>query len=120
MKIIFKKFKNVIIIPLTDELMDNVSTLEIGKIKDLLNKMLSVNIAKTDNFVIDLKELEFIQSSGIGFILVLNKMILEINRKLAFYNVNENIMEVFEITGLLEAFKIYETLEDAISSFKQF
>ena len=57
------------------------------------------------NLVIDLKQLEYISSAGLRELLFAQKNIKE-NGKMVIRNVNEEIMEVFDITGFADILTI--------------
>ena len=57
------------------------------------------------NLVIDLKQLEYISSAGLRELLFAQKNIKE-DGKMVIRNVNEEIMEVFDITGFADILTI--------------
>ena len=57
------------------------------------------------NLVIDLKQLEYISSAGLRELLFAQKNIKEVG-KMIIKNVNEEIMEVFDITGFADILTI--------------
>lgn len=56
------------------------------------------NIYETTNLVIDMKNLEYISSAGLRVILKIQKIINK-NGTMKLKNVNENVMEVLNLTG---------------------
>ncbi len=59
------------------------------------------NILETENnLILDFSELDFLASSGIRVILSAQKKIKNKNGSLVIRNVNDVVMEVFEMTGL--------------------
>ena len=65
------------------------------------------NVLKTENnLILDFAELAFLASSGIRVILSAQKKINAQNGSLVIRNVNDVVMEVFEMTGLREFINI--------------
>lgn len=63
----------------------------------------------TDNISevnIDMKELEYISSSGLRVLLSLHKMMMAKNGSLLILNPNEIVLEVFEVTGFSDILTI--------------
>lgn len=57
------------------------------------------------SLIIDFKDLEYISSAGLRVILVAQQQMSE-QGKMVVKNVNENIMEIFELTGFVEILTI--------------
>ena len=68
-------------------------------------------------FIINLKELDYISSAGIG---VFPGMALELQKHqggIVFINVSGKIYKLFEMIGLTVIFTVKETLEEALKEF---
>jgi anti-sigma B factor antagonist len=65
------------------------------------------HIAGTDNLVFDFKDLNYLASAGLRVIVSTQKKMVASGRELVICNVSEDVMEVFEVTGL-----------DAVLTFK--
>lgn len=72
----------------------------------------------TKNLVIDLKELHFMDSSGIGVFIGRYKIIASRGGKLAVTGINQHIHKVFEVSGLYRIVKTYGTLQEALEDLK--
>lgn len=70
---------------------------------------------KANNFILDLSQVPYLDSSGVGVILSLLKFIRKNKGSLAVVNPNEKIKRVFEITKLTEIIPVYETIAQAIN-----
>jgi|SRR5699024_7325852 len=68
-----------------------------------------------DNIVLDLTELSFMDSSGIGLIMGRYKNVTSTNGKLVVVSNNSYINRIFKMSGLLKIVDMYPTLEKAIS-----
>ena len=78
----------------------------IGKLDTMtapkLEEALSKNINEVNSIVFDLEELKYISSSGIRVLLATRKKIEDMK----VLKPNNEVMEVFEITGLTDIFNI--------------
>ena len=70
-----------------------------------LSKFVSDNCDGITKLIFDFKDLEYISSSGIR-VLVSYSKIMESRGEMIICNVNDDVKEIFEITGLLEILKI--------------
>jgi len=72
----------------------------------------------TDNagarIVLDLGQVDFIDSSGLGAIVAAMKQ-LGANRRLDLAALNPNVDKVFRLTRMDRVFHIFDTLEDALA-----
>ena len=66
-----------------------------------LEKTIGDSVEIKDNLVLDLKGLEYISSAGLRVILKAQKT-MNIQGAMKLTNVNDDIMEVFDITGFLD------------------
>ncbi|MDO5331688.1 MAG: STAS domain-containing protein [Bacillota bacterium] len=57
------------------------------------------------NLVFDFADLEYVSSAGLRVLLASQK-IMNVNGKMSLKNVNDSIMEVFEITGFSDIFTV--------------
>ncbi|MGM0410193.1 MAG: STAS domain-containing protein [Bacillota bacterium] len=71
-------------------------------------------ISKTDykKLIINLENVAYIDSSGIGFILSIFKFMRERSGNLIIVNANEKIKQGFEITKISDIIKIFDNLEE--------
>ncbi|ACF14124.1 anti-sigma-factor antagonist [Chloroherpeton thalassium ATCC 35110] len=81
--------------------------------KDTLKKYISEG--KKD-FVIDLRKVTYINSSGIGMLVSGMTTVTNAEGTFKLANVEQNIHNVFTITNLISIFDVYETLEDALNA----
>jgi anti-sigma B factor antagonist len=81
------------------------------KLKELLMKMLE---KKIERFVINLDEVEYIDSSGIGALIYISSTLKKLDHKLAITNIHGSVKKVIELTKLMGFFPVTETLDEAI------
>ncbi len=67
--------------------------------------------------LIDFSELSFISSAGLRVLIVLTKLLQQKKGTLALSSMNEQITEVFSISGFHKLFSIYSTEEEALKNF---
>ena len=83
------------------------------KLKELLMKMIEKKIEK---FIINMDDVEYIDSSGIGALIYITSTIKKMNLKLSITNVHGSVKKVIELTKLSNFFPILPNLEEAIRS----
>ena len=66
-----------------------------------LEKELDTVLPSLNTLIFDMEELEYISSAGLRILLKSQKA-MKTNGEMKLINVNENIMEVFEITGFTD------------------
>jgi len=68
------------------------------------------------NIIFDFSNLTFISSLGLRVVLATLKKIKALSGKLRVCNMNEEITEVFEISGFNSIFSIFESLDKALEA----
>lgn len=90
-----------------------------SKEEEEFKTILSNQIEKGDKkIVIDLSKCEFMDSSFLGSIIFLFKKVSELDGKMKFIVVHDDIKKLFEITGVYKLFDVYESKKQALESFK--
>ncbi len=69
------------------------------------------------NIIFDLSNIEMIDSTFLGSMVVAHRKLVSLGSKLILSGLNESVRLLFGLTKLNEAFDIYPTLEEAIGSF---
>ncbi|MCU0821142.1 MAG: STAS domain-containing protein [Spirochaetes bacterium] len=69
------------------------------------------------HFLLNLKEISYLSSSGIRIFVSTMRILKEKNKKLKLCEMDNNAKKIFEIVELMDLFDIYETEEEAIKSF---
>lgn len=69
------------------------------------------------NYVIDLEQVDFMDSAGLGTLIAVLKRITERGGDMKLANLQKKPRMVFEITRAYKVFEIYETVEDAVNGF---
>lgn len=95
MKIDFNKNEDILNISL-DGRLDTITAPE-------FEEFLKSNLAGVESVVIDCEKLEYVSSAGLRVLLSLNK---KFKNRLTLVNVQELVMEVFEVTGFVNILEI--------------
>lgn len=80
------------------------------KLKELITKMLEKNVSK---FVINMENVEYIDSSGIGALIYICSTIKKLNLKLYIASVKGSVKKVIELTKLMGYFPIIGSVAEA-------
>lgn len=67
--------------------------------------------------LIDCSKMDYVSSSGLRIFLMALKKISSLDGKFFLCSLQENIREIFEISGFTSIFKIFDTQEKAIEAF---
>ena len=112
MELKIRKNGDVYIIDVTGE-MDLYNSY---KLKELVMKMLEKNVK---NFVINLEQVDYIDSSGIGALIYICSTIKKMNLNLAIANIHGSVKKVIELTTLMGYFPIANSIEEALLMVKE-
>jgi anti-sigma B factor antagonist len=70
------------------------------------------------NYVIDLKQVDFMDSAGLGTLIAVLKRITERGGDLKIACLQKKPRMVFEITRAYKVFEIYDTVDEALGMYK--
>ena len=73
--------------------------------------------AGADVVVIDFKEVTFMDSSGLGALVLALKTVRAAGRKLVICSINEQIKMLFELTSIDQVFRIFPNREEFKKSY---
>jgi len=68
------------------------------------------------NIVVDLQDLRYVNSTGLGAFLNITKSVRLKGGVFAICNVNDNISDVIDIIGATAALNIYSSVDDAVAA----
>ena len=94
---------------------NKINALIIDDIRDGINKVINNSNSKV---IIDLKGVEYIDSSGFGCFLSVMKSSRSNYGVLKFANPESGVMELFQTLHLHTVFQIYDDIDTCIRSFK--
>lgn len=113
MTITFKKTKDYIVIQMSGSLDTKLSR----EIEEDFEQILS-NYPEC-NIVLNMKDLKYLSSSGLKTIISLRSVLNAANKQLKICMIGKAVREVFEMTKVLQFFKIYPDEESAILSINE-
>ncbi len=70
------------------------------------------------NFVLDLKKVNFIDSTGLGVLISLMRQLKDMGGRLRLTGLQEEVRSIFEITRLFRVFDISPTVEEALQAIR--
>ncbi len=106
------KSKDVYIVNVTGE-MDLYNSY---KLKDLIIKMLE---KKVNKFIINLNDVEYIDSSGVGALIFIRSTLKKNNLKLYISNIRGSVKKVIELTKLTGYLPLAGTVQEALGLMKE-
>ena len=92
--------------------------LDLASGTDLKNEIKKLFEEEKNLVHLNLQEVEFINSSGLGALVSIMKEIRLRKGRLTLSNLASYVKEIFEITQLSHIFEIFETEPEAINSYK--
>jgi len=84
---------------------------------DTLKEGFSTWLQSARKFVFDCSTLEFLDSTGLGVLLLCLKESMKKDGDIRLAEVNETVRMVLEITRADEIFQVFPTVEEAVASF---
>ena len=81
------------------------------KLKELVMKMIEKDIKI---FIINLEQVDYIDSSGIGALIYISSTIKKMNLKLSLSNIHGSVKKVIELTKLMGYFPIANSVDEAL------
>ena len=83
----------------------------------LEKKLMDLVDSQHDKILVECVKMDYISSSGLRILLMALKKITNLKGKFALCGLQENIHEIFEISGFTSIFAIYPSREDALKDF---
>ncbi|HSQ90522.1 anti-sigma F factor antagonist [Romboutsia sp.] len=102
--------KNLLIEFMSTELDHHIT----NEVRDEIDNILISKPVK--NIIFDFKNINFMDSSGIGVIIGRYKKISNEGGKVSVVNVNARVKKIFDLSGMNKIIGIYDTYEEVVSS----
>ena len=83
----------------------------------LEKKLLDLIDNHNDKILVECSKMDYVSSSGLRILLMALKKITLVKGKFVLCGLQENIREIFEISGFTNIFEIYTTQEEALKVF---
>ena len=110
MKINTQDYNNVTVVELQGEFVAEF----VESFRDTVNKLIAL---QKDGIVIDMRDITFIDSSGLEQLLWVRDYCYEMKCQLKLANLGEDCSTIFRITQLENEFDRYSELAEAVKSF---
>jgi anti-sigma B factor antagonist len=85
---------------------------------DALMDEFKVNLSNVKNYVMDLAEMSFLDSSGLGSIVACYRLSIKVGGNIKIANLQDNPKKLFNITMVYRIFDIFDSVPAAVESFK--
>ena len=108
MNIKSQKIDNFLVIELESAKIEATNS---NSIKESINEIKSL---EDKNVILNLSNIEFMDSSGIAVVISLYKKLATNSKELRICSLNDFLKELFDITKLNQIMKIYSSLDDAL------
>lgn len=79
-----------------------------------LRKTLLDSLKRTPRLVVNLREVRYVDSSGIASLVEVLKEARNTEKQLVLFGLNKTLQEVLQLTRLTKIFEIWETEEEAL------
>jgi anti-sigma B factor antagonist len=86
------------------------------KLREHLDRLIQ---EKQYNCLLDLRDLDYISSAGLGVLMQMLRQVRENNGDLKIVNMSDKIERVFNLLGFSRLMKIYESEEEALQAFTE-
>jgi anti-sigma B factor antagonist len=110
MNLKLEKINNYSVLTIQDERIDAHNS---GELKEYLLQMIE---GGENKIIVQLGQVRFIDSSGLGALLSGNKHIIAKSGRLALANIQKQVLSMFELTRLNRVFDIYADITEALNS----
>lgn len=91
--------------------------LDASAVKDCKVKVKELVDSKNINIVIDLKDVNFIDSSGLGILVASLRTVNKVGGDIKIASIQEQVRSIFELTRLHRIFEIFDESSSAAKSF---
>ncbi len=94
---------------------DKISALITDSLKEEINNLFN---DKSNKLIINLEEIEYVDSSGFGMFLSIMKTAKNNGGEIKICNVKDSVMDLFKLLHLHNVFEIYNSVDECVNSFK--
>ncbi len=85
------------------------------KVKEILNDLIDHD---RTNLIVNMEKVRYIDSTGLVAFISALKRVRERNGKIIMICTNPHILKIFNITGLINVFEVFQTQEEAMRIFQ--
>lgn len=81
---------------------------------ELENKFIKLIENGEQNLLVDCANLDYVSSSGLRVFLIAFKTLNKTKGKFLLCNLQENVQEIFDVSGFISIFKVFKSREEAM------
>ena len=107
MEIAFKDIGEHKVIEVTGEV-------DLYNVSELKKALFSITDGRVKSVVVDMKNVNYMDSSGIGALVAGQKKMRAHNGKFALMNIHDDVLNILKLATLDKFFKIYESEEELV------
>ncbi len=107
-----EQYRNMLIVRLKGEMDHHTADVVRNKMEDALLR------GSVDHIILSLRDLQFMDSSGIGVILGRYKQVTGKGGKMVVCDINPGVRRLFELSGLFKILTVHDNERNAISSLE--
>lgn len=93
-------------------------SIEAGNSRDFKNRITDLIDEGTASIVLNLSRVEFMDSSGLGSLISILKLLSTMNGKIVICEANDQVTRLFGLTRLNQVFQFFLSQEEALNSLK--
>jgi len=91
--------------------------LAVGESNALREKVTAVSASGVQNIVLDLSQLDYIDSTGLGIMVICYTSLKKLGGAMKLVNLNKRNVELLLLTKLHTVFEVFTDVNDAVNSF---
>jgi anti-anti-sigma factor len=85
-------------------------------VSKLLEQRVQDIVSRDEHVIVDLGGMNYVSSAGLRCFIILAKHARSKQKIIALVALQDEVSEIFEISGLLALFKVYGTVDDAVAA----
>lgn len=87
-----------------------------GSVSKLLQERVQDVVSRDEHVIVDLGGMSYVSSAGLRSFIMLAKHARARQKTIALVALQDEVTEIFEISGLLELFEVHGTMDDAVAA----
>jgi anti-sigma B factor antagonist len=112
------------IMEITTKTLNQVTVVEMSGNLDGTTALMAEEIIKEhaqegSRLILDLREVGYMSSMGLRLLFLLSRNLADLHGHLALVGLSDDLKETMSITGFLDHFATYDTLEEGVSALQQ-
>jgi len=96
------------------KIIDVSGEVDLYNVSELKKALFSITDGKHSSIIVDMKNVNYMDSSGIGALVAGQKKMKAHNGKFALMNIHEDVLNILKLATLDKFFKIYESEDELV------